>query len=68
MANGTETYSYTYLASFPGFPPGGPSFVIRSDEPSIFITCNLTNPDYQTFLAWIAAGGVPPTGWTGPKS
>lgn len=59
----SETFTYTYVAAA---IPGLPSFIQRSD--GMTIPLHLDNMDYQSFLAWIAAGNAPPEGWTGPTN
>lgn len=57
------TYSYTYV---PADDPVCAAVVLRSDN--LAVPCVLQNPDYQAFLAWMAAGNPAPEGWTGPKN
>lgn len=58
-----ETNMYTYIA-----PPMGGAGTLQRSADGAFIPCHLGNMDYQTFLAWIAAGNTPPEGWTGPEN
>ena len=56
--------TYTYIA--PPFASMTGTLQRQSDE--AYIPCDLGNPDYQAFLAEIAAGATAPEGWTGPQN
>ncbi len=62
MATGPVTYTYQAPPAW-----GGSGTLVRSTD-GAFIPCNLSNSDYQAFLAWVAAGNTAPSGWTGPRN
>lgn len=62
----SETATYTYNA--PMFPGMHGTLVYISGDTTMFIPCVLDNMDYQSFLAWIAAGNPAPAGWSGPTN
>lgn len=58
--------SISYTGYIKSILPGLTGTIICSGD--MYVPCDLSNADYQAFLAWVAEGNTAPEGWTGPTN